>query len=142
MVACLERERLRAHRHKAHQRPGQQVDGPPSLITLLTFVPLIRLLAPMLSRPAVDSEPTVLGFNGMKPVVEAVAPAAGRGICLPSDARWSISRRGGEDLSSDMTAERATGAHSVWRRGQHRQARRSDHQPRLAGGDCAGSGPT
>lgn len=94
MVACLERERLRAQHQKAHQRPGPQIDGPPSLITLLTFVPLIPLLAPMLSRPAVDSEPTFLGFNGMKPVVEAVAQAAGRGIGLPSDARWLISRRG------------------------------------------------
>lgn len=78
---------------------------------VLAAVPLILPPATALIRPAVDAYLASLGLNGVKPAIETVSLALGRGICLASDAMWFISRGVViEDLSSGLMAERATGA--------------------------------
>jgi LysR family pca operon transcriptional activator len=82
-----------------------------SLSEVLATVPLILPPATALIRPAVDAYLASLGLNGVKPAVETVSLALGRGICLQSDAMWFISRGVViEDLASGVMAERATGA--------------------------------
>jgi LysR family transcriptional regulator, pca operon transcriptional activator len=81
------------------------------LTDALASVPLILPPATALIRPAVDAYLASLGLNGVKPAVETVSLALGRGICLQSDAMWFISRGVViEDLASGVMAERATGA--------------------------------
>ena len=81
------------------------------LAEVLASVPLILPPATALIRPAVDAYLASLGLNGVKPAVETVSLALGRGICLQSDAMWFISRGVViEDLSSGVMAERPTGA--------------------------------
>lgn len=81
------------------------------LADVLASVPLILPPATALIRPAVDAYLASLGVNGIKPAVETVSLALGRGICLASDAMWFISRGVViEDLSSGVMAERATRA--------------------------------
>ncbi|MEI6801218.1 MAG: LysR substrate-binding domain-containing protein [Pseudomonadota bacterium] len=81
------------------------------LTEVLANVPLILPPATALIRPAVDAYLASLGLNGVKPAIETVSLALGRGICLASDAMWFISRGVViEDLSSGMMAERPTGA--------------------------------
>lgn len=77
----------------------------------MASVPLILPPATALIRPAVDAYLASLGLNGVKPAVETVSLALGRGICLQSDAMWFISRGVViEDLANGVMAERATGA--------------------------------
>ena len=81
------------------------------LAEVLASVPLILPPATALIRPAVDAYLASLGLNGIKPAVETVSLALGRGICLASDAMWFISRGVVvEDLASGQMAERPTGA--------------------------------
>lgn len=81
------------------------------LAEVLAMVPLILPPATALIRPAVDAYLASLGLNGVKPAVETVSLALGRGICLQSDAMWFISRGVViEDLASGVMAERQTGA--------------------------------
>lgn len=78
---------------------------------VLASAPLILPPATALIRPAVDAYLASLGLNGIKPAVETVSLALGRGICLASDAMWFISRGVVvEDLASGQMAERETGA--------------------------------
>lgn len=81
------------------------------LAEALSAVPLILPPATALIRPAVDSYLAALGLNGLRPAVETVSLALGRGICLASDAMWFISRGVVvEDLDTGIMAERPTGA--------------------------------
>lgn len=81
------------------------------LSQVLASVPVILPPATALIRPAVDAYLASLGLNGMKPAVETVSLALGRGICLASDALWFISRGVViEELLNGAMAERPTGA--------------------------------
>lgn len=54
--------------------------------------PLILPPASALIRPPVDAYLATLGLTGLRPAVETVSLALGRGICLGSEALWFISR--------------------------------------------------
>lgn len=77
----------------------------------LLSIPLILPPTTALIRPTVDAYLASLGLNGVRPALETVSLALGRGICLASDALWFISRgMVVEELSSGVMAERRTGA--------------------------------
>lgn len=78
---------------------------------VLASVPLILPPVTALIRPSVDAYLASLGLNGLRPAIETVSLALGRGICLASDAVWFISRGVvvGE-LESGVMAEFPTGA--------------------------------
>ncbi len=81
------------------------------LAAVLSAVPLILPPATALIRPAVDTYLAALGLNGLRPALETVSLALGRGICLASDALWFISRGVVvEELANGTMAERPTGA--------------------------------
>lgn len=81
------------------------------LAEVLARVPLILPPATALIRPQVDAYLASLDLTGMRPAVETVSLALGRGICLASDALWFISRGVvAEELSRGILAERTTGA--------------------------------
>lgn len=81
------------------------------LAEALVRVPVILPPATALIRPAVDAYLAALGLNGLRPAVETVSLALGRGICLASDALWFISRGVvAEELERGVMAERPTGA--------------------------------
>lgn len=81
------------------------------LAEVLSSVPLILPPATALIRPSVDAYLASLGLNGLRPAVETVSLALGRGLCLASDAMWFISRGVvAEELDSGLMAERPTGA--------------------------------
>ncbi|MFT4149304.1 MAG: LysR substrate-binding domain-containing protein [Paracoccaceae bacterium] len=72
-------------------RAGNPLAGFP-LAQALTQAPLILPPATALIRPPVDAYLASLGLTGLRPAVETVSLALGRGICLASDALWFISR--------------------------------------------------
>lgn len=81
------------------------------LAEVLSSVPVILPPATALIRPSVDAYLASLGLNGLRPAVETVSLAIGRGICLASDTLWFISRGVViEELSSGLMAEWPTGA--------------------------------
>lgn len=81
------------------------------LAEALARAPLILPPATALIRPAVDAYLATLGLNGLRPAVETVSLALGRGICLTSDALWFISRGVVvEDLARGLMEERPTNA--------------------------------
>lgn len=81
------------------------------LAEALTSVPLILPPATALIRPAVDAYLASIGLIGVRPAVETVSLALGRGICLASDAMWFISRGVVvEELARGVMAERFTDA--------------------------------
>ena len=58
----------------------------------LAASPVILPPATALIRPVVDSYLAANGLAGLRPALETVSLALGRGICLASDALWFISR--------------------------------------------------
>jgi LysR family pca operon transcriptional activator len=58
----------------------------------LANAPVILPPASALIRPPVDDYLAVNGLTGLRPMIETVSLALGRGICLASDALWFISR--------------------------------------------------
>ena len=58
----------------------------------LVQAPVILPPASALIRPPVDAYLAALGLVGLRPAVETVSLALGRGICIASDALWFISR--------------------------------------------------
>ncbi|WP_170293925.1 LysR substrate-binding domain-containing protein [Paracoccus limosus] len=71
------------HDHPAGQRPAPEA---------LAASPVILPPATALIRPVVDDYLTANGLAGLRPLIETVSLALGRGICLASDALWFISR--------------------------------------------------
>jgi LysR family pca operon transcriptional activator len=72
-------------------RSGHPLVGMP-VAEALTRAPVILPPATALIRPAVDDFLAAKGLTGLRPAVETVSLALGRGICLSSDALWFISR--------------------------------------------------
>ncbi|MTH77149.1 LysR substrate-binding domain-containing protein [Paracoccus aestuariivivens] len=58
----------------------------------LAASPLILPPATALIRPTVDDYLAANGLSGIRPALETVSLALGRGVCLASDALWFISR--------------------------------------------------
>ncbi|MTH65525.1 LysR substrate-binding domain-containing protein [Paracoccus shanxieyensis] len=59
---------------------------------VLAEMPAILPPVTALIRPAVDDYLAANGLSGLRPAIETVSLALGRGICLASDAVWFISR--------------------------------------------------
>lgn len=72
-------------------RSGHPLIGAP-VADALTRAPLILPPTTALIRPAVDDYLAAQGLAGIRPAVETVSLALGRGLCLASDALWFISR--------------------------------------------------
>ncbi|SFA45440.1 LysR family transcriptional regulator, pca operon transcriptional activator [Paracoccus halophilus] len=72
-------------------RSGHPAIGRP-VTEVLARHPVILPPATALIRPPVDAYLASIGLSGLRPVVETVSLAIGRGICLNSDAVWFISR--------------------------------------------------
>jgi LysR family pca operon transcriptional activator len=72
-------------------RAGDPMVGQP-IPALLQVVPLILPPEGALIRRAVDDYLASLGLPGLRPAVETVALAVGRGILAGSDTAWFISR--------------------------------------------------
>lgn len=62
------------------------------LAEALAQAPLVLPPATALIRPPVDAYLATFGLSAVRPAVETVSLALGRGICLASDALWFISR--------------------------------------------------
>jgi LysR family pca operon transcriptional activator len=72
-------------------RAGHPLAAAPAAEALAAS-PLVLPPVTALIRPAVDSYLAALGLAGVRPMLETVSLALGRGICLASDALWFISR--------------------------------------------------
>ncbi|MDS9469089.1 LysR substrate-binding domain-containing protein [Paracoccus sp. MBLB3053] len=72
-------------------RSGHPARGRPATEALARS-PVILPPATALIRPIVEDYLAAHGLNGVRPLVETVSLALGRGICLGSDALWFISR--------------------------------------------------
>lgn len=71
-------------------RAGHSGLGAP-VAALLERFPVILPPPTALIRPAVETYLASLGLAGLRPAVETVSLAVGRGLCLASDALWFIS---------------------------------------------------
>lgn len=69
--------------HPAARRPAAEA---------LAASPVILPPASALIRPLVEDYLAANGLDGLRPLVETVSLAVGRGLCLASDALWFISR--------------------------------------------------
>lgn len=91
----------RADHPLAHRPPGEA----------LAASALILPPATALIRPAVEAYLASLGLVGIRPAVETVSLAIGRGCCAVSDALWFISRGVvAEELAQGALVEIPTGA--------------------------------
>lgn len=91
-------------------RPGHPLSGRP-VAEMLQKAPLILPSSTALIRRPVDDYLASLGLAGIRPAVETVSLALGRGICLASDALWFISRGViAEELDRRLLAEFPLGA--------------------------------
>lgn len=77
----------------------------------LAQAPLMLPPETALIRPAVDAYLASLGIETVRPVVETVSLALGRGICLASDVLWFISRGVvADEIDAGALVELPTGA--------------------------------
>lgn len=72
-------------------RPGHPLAARPAA-EALAAAPVILPPATALIRPAVEEYLAAIGQPGLRPAIETVSLALGRGICLASDMVWFISR--------------------------------------------------
>ncbi len=90
-------------------RKGHPLAGAP-VATLLQSVPVILPPEGAVIRRAVNDFLAVLGLSGLRPAVETVALAVGRGLLAASDSVWFISRGVVVDeLERDVLIELPTG---------------------------------
>lgn len=91
-------------------RAGHPLAGRP-LPRMLAESPVILPPATALIRPQVEEYLASIGLAGLRPAIETVSLALGRGICLASDALWFISRGVvADELDRGLLAELPVGA--------------------------------
>lgn len=91
-------------------RAGHPMAGQPAA-DMLAASPVILPPATALIRKQVEDYLASLGLAGLRPAIETVSLALGRGICLASDAMWFISRGVVQDeLDLGLLIECPTGA--------------------------------